>query len=228
MTRRRRALLMLALALLCGWLAASDVRSREHRLRAGLGPLADVLVARADVRAGARLAARELALRRVPARFVPPDALASTSDAAGLRAAVAIPRGAYVTASALGSPDGAAAAAGATGLAPGERALDMLVSNTSAVELGGPGGRVDVLVTTGRGGGPGRTRLALEDVQLLAARPAADSDTGKLIATLRVTVRQAVYLTAAQNFAQEVRLLPRPAGDRSGPPAGLSVGGGQL
>ena len=34
-------------------------------------------------------------------------------------------------------------------------------------------------------------------------------------ATLRVTTRQAVYLTAAQNFAREVRLLPRPPGDRS-------------
>ena len=34
-------------------------------------------------------------------------------------------------------------------------------------------------------------------------------------ATLRVTMRQAVYLTAAQNFAREVRLLSRPAGDRS-------------
>jgi hypothetical protein len=29
-----------------------------------------------------------------------------------------------------------------------------------------------------------------------------------------VTLRQAVYLTAAQNFAREVRLLPRPPGDR--------------
>ncbi len=38
------------------------------------------------------------------------------------------------------------------------------------------------------------------------------------LATLRVTLRQAVYLTAAQNFAREVRLLSRPAGDsrRSG------------
>jgi pilus assembly protein CpaB len=219
---------MLALALVCGWLAASDLRSREHRLRARLGPLADALVARADVRAGKRLAARDLALRRVPARFLPPDALGSAADAAGLRAAVSIPRGGYVTASALGSPDGAATIGGAGGFAPGERALDMLVSNTTAAELGGPGARVDVLVTTGRNGSPGRTRLALQDIQLLAARPAADDNAGKLVATLRVTVRQAVYLTAAQNFAQEVRLLPRPAGDRSGSPAGLSVGGGQL
>jgi pilus assembly protein CpaB len=219
---------MLALALGCGWLAAADVSSREQRLRAGVGPLADALVARADVRAGDRLAPRDLALRRVPTRFLPPDALASTADAAGLRAAVAIPRGGYVTASALGSPEGATTGPGAASLAPGERALDMLVSNTSAAELGGPGARVDVLVTTGRNGSPGRTRLALQDVQLLATRPAADDNAGKLVATLRVTVRQAVYLTAAQNFAQEVRLLPRPAGARSGPPAGLSVGGGQL
>jgi pilus assembly protein CpaB len=34
------------------------------------------------------------------------------------------------------------------------------------------------------------------------------------VATLRVGLRQAVYLTAAQNFAREVRLLPRPPGDR--------------
>ena len=38
---------------------------------------------------------------------------------------------------------------------------------------------------------------------------AADS-----VATLRVTLRQAVYLTAAENFAREVRLLARPPGDR--------------
>ncbi len=48
-----------------------------------------------------------------------------------------------------------------------------------------------------------------------------------MAATLRVKVRQAVYLTAAQNFAQEIRLLPRPKGDRGG--AGrLSVAGSQL
>ena len=33
-------------------------------------------------------------------------------------------------------------------------------------------------------------------------------------ATLRVTLRQAVYLTAADNFGREIRLLVRPPGDR--------------
>jgi pilus assembly protein CpaB len=42
-------------------------------------------------------------------------------------------------------------------------------------------------------------------------------------ATLRVTVRQAVYLAAAQSFARELRLLPRAAGDRGHARAGLAV-----
>src|SRR5204862_527332 len=100
----------------------------------------------------------DLELRRLPSRFLPPDALHSTVDALGLRAAVAIPRGAYVTASALATPNGSDDAGAAT-LAPGERALEVTVSNTSAEELGGPGARVDVLVTTGRDGSAGRTSL---------------------------------------------------------------------
>jgi pilus assembly protein CpaB len=224
MRRRRRALAMLALALVSGWLAASDVRSRESRARAGVGVYTAALVARADIRAGKPVSRTDVELRRAPARFLPPDVLSGDAEAIGLRAAVAIPRGAYVTASALaaGEVDSSAAA-----LAPGERAIDVSVSNTGADELGGAGARVDVLVTTGKDGGPGRTTLALQDVPLLGVRPAGGQDAGHLVATLRVTVRQAVYLTAAQNFAQEVRLLPRPQGDRGG--AGrLSFGGRQL
>lgn len=223
---RRRAAATLALALVCGWVAASDVRSHERRVKASLGPLTPALVARADVRAGKRLSGADVEIRRFPARFLPPDGLRSAADALGLRAAVTIPRGAYVTASALASPNGADDASAAA-LAPGERAVDVTVSNTGANELGGPGARVDVLVTTGRDGGPGRTSLAMQDIQLLAARQGVGQDSDKLIATLRVTVRQAVYLTAAQNFAQEVRLLPRPAGDR-GAADHLSFGGKQL
>jgi pilus assembly protein CpaB len=222
---RRRALAMLALSLVSGWIAASDVRSRERRVNAGLGGYVSALVARADVKAGKRVAAGDMEPRRLPARFLPPDALRSATDAIGLRAAVTIPRGAYVTASALAAPSGVEE--GAAALAPGERALDVTVSNTGAAELGGPGARVDVLVTTGRDGTRGRTSLALQDVPLLGARPGTGQDSDKLVATLRVTVRQAVYLTAAQNFAQEVRLLPRPGGDRGGV-GHLSVGGGQL
>jgi pilus assembly protein CpaB len=224
MRGRRRAVAMLALALMSGWLAASDVHSRESRARAGVGIYTTAAVARADIKAGTAVARGHIELRRVPARFLPPDVLSGVAEALGLRAAVAIPRGAYITASALaiGQADGSS-----TALAPGERAVDVTVSNSGGNELGGAGARVDVLVTTGKDGGPGRTTLALQDVPLLGVRPAGGQDSEHLVATLRVPVRQAVYLTAAQNFAQEVRLLPRPQGDRGG--AGrLSFGGRQL
>src|SRR3954451_7720258 len=102
----RRALAMLALSLVSGWIAASDVRSRERRVSAGLGGYVTALVARADVKAGKRVAAGDLQPRRLPAPFLPPAALRPDADAIGLRAAVAIPRGAYVTASALAAPSG--------------------------------------------------------------------------------------------------------------------------
>jgi pilus assembly protein CpaB len=86
-----------------------------------------------------------------------------------------------------------------------------------------PGARVDVLVTTEHA-----TRLALEDIEVLAARPAAASEQGgaaRVTATLRVTVSDAVYLAAAHSFAREVRLLARAPGD-SREVGGLSVDDG--
>jgi pilus assembly protein CpaB len=89
---------------------------------------------------------------------------------------------------------------------------------------------VDVLITTEAGASRGRSYLALEDVELLGARPAGAADGGgagggagahaTTLATLRVTLREAVLLTAAQSFAREIRLLVRPAGER---PAGRRV-----
>ena len=86
------------------------------------------------------------------------------------------------------------------------------------------GSRVDVLVSTESGAGGGRTVVALAGVELLRleagvgdAAPPDGTGTGgpTALATLRVTLRQAVYLTAADNFAREIRLLARPPGDRS-------------
>ena len=75
----------------------------------------------------------------------------------------------------------------------------------------------------------GRTVLALEDVEVLAARPAgadaadATAEGARVVAALRVPVRQAVYLAAAQAFARDVRLLVRGPGDRAAGRAGLAV-----
>jgi pilus assembly protein CpaB len=200
-------------------MAASEVQDRERRLDARIGSLVQVVVARADMRAGARLSPDRLAARRVPARFAPPDALAAPAEAAGARLAVPLAAGAYVTAGAL-APGGRGERPAAAGA--GERAVDVAVAAGSDLADAGPGTRVDVLITTESGAGRGRSYLALEDVELLGARPveaAAGGDTGAAshataVATLRVTLREAVLLTAAQSFAREVRLLVRPPGER--------------
>lgn len=222
MTRRRRAAVLLGLACLLGGLAASDVAGREAALRRAVGPTVPVVVARTRLAAGARLDARHLALRRVPARFAPAVAYGSTSALAGTRAAVALQAGEDVTPAAV---DDGSAAAGAP-VRPGERVAE-LVARGSA-DLIRPGGRVDVLVTRERGDGDGATTVALEDAEVLAARAVAADDTGdgagRVAVSLRVTLRQAVYLAAAQSFARELRLLPRAAGDRRHGLAGTTVG----
>jgi pilus assembly protein CpaB len=215
MSRRRRAALLGGLALLLGGLAASDVAGREAALRRDLGPAVEVVVARESLAPGARLGAGSLAVRRVPARYAPRGGFADTAGLAGLRVRAAVPAGADLTASAL--DDGRRADAGAP-VRPGERVADV-VAVSPALE---PGTRVDVLVTRGR-----RTTLALEDVEVLAAHAATGTDgRARVEASLRVTLRQAVYLAAAQAFARELRLLPRSAGDRRHGAASLSVGDG--
>jgi len=224
-SRTRRGALLLALALACGGLAASEVGDRESRLEASIGPAVPVVVARSDLRAGASLRpgrlARLLAVRRVPARFVPPDALAAPEEAAGGRLALPVPSGGYLTAGALARERGGAAS-GRPGL--GQRSIDVAVAAGADLAEAGPGARVDVLVTTDQGDGPRRSYLALEDVELLGEHPAdpqaqgggADGAAARAtaVATLRVTLREAVLLTAAQSFAREIRLLVRPAGER--------------
>jgi len=207
---------LLGLALLLGVLAASDVAGREAALRRQLGPTVPVVVVRAPLRAGERIARASLAVREVPERYAPPGALRDPDAAVGQRAAVVIAERTDLVASLLAVAEAGAEPRGPV-LRRGERPLDLVA--VGAADAVVAGAHVDVVVTDdGRAGAPGPTRLALADVEVLAARPppsaAADPEsTGglpRLLATLRVTVRQAVALTAAAAAARQVRLLPRP------------------
>jgi pilus assembly protein CpaB len=142
----------------------------------------------------------------------------------GQELATAVPRGAYLGAWQLATEP---AVAGPP-VRKGERAAEVIGLGAPALIV--PGARVDVLVTRDGGGAAAAgTELALEDVEVLAARraPGGARDDGaeRVAATLRVSVDQAVYLAAAQSFAREVRLLPRAVGDR-GRSGALSVGAG--
>lgn len=220
MTRqRRRGLVLVSLALASGGLAASEVGSRTAAIEQRVGPMVPVVAARTAIEPGTKLSPDKLTVVQVPARYAPPDAFADPGQADGLRTGGALEPGSYLTAGAFGG--GPEEADPGNGLARGERAIELKVAGADALgDLAGPGTRVDVLITTENGENAGRTALALEDVELLALQAGGgggvgpDAETSTATATLRVTLKQAVYLTAAQNFAREVRLLPRAPGDR--------------
>jgi pilus assembly protein CpaB len=230
MTRRRRAAVLIGLSIIMGALAASNVSGREAALRREVGPVVPVLVARSGIAAGARIAPGALAVRRVPSRYAPAGAYRSPEELTGLRAAVAIPAGADLDPSLVDDGTSRAGAAGPA-LRAGER-VAQIVAIGPAQSLA-PGARVDVLVTReGGGDAAGSTTLALEDVEVLAAGRAPEaggsgSDAGlpRVALDLRVSVRQAVYLAAAQSFARELRVLPRAIGDRRRGAQGLRVAG---
>jgi pilus assembly protein CpaB len=223
-SRRRRAFALAGLAMLLGALAASDVAGREAALERRLGPAVPVVVARADLAAGRTVRASDLAIRHVPARYAPAAAFSDPSQAAGLRTAAAVVHGTDLLPALLIDGD----AADGVALRPGERVAELIAAGPP--KLVRSGSRVDVLVTrAGRDGQTGSTSLALEDVEVLAASPAeADSESGarRVAVSLRVTVRQAVYLAAAQSFASEIRVLPRAISDRHRGAQGLRVGSG--
>ena len=231
MSHRRRALLLGGLALLLGGLAAFNVAGREAALERRVGGLVDVVVAREPIAAGERVAMGSLAIRRVPARFAP-DATTGTPQAVvGRRAAVDIPAEADLNAGMIVREDEAGPAG--PDVRPGERVTEIVALGSPDLVM--PGSRVDVLVTPEpAAGAAGDAVLALENVEVIAATSvgAEDAPVGKgaagarVAASLRVTLRQAVYLAAAQDFARELRLLPRSSGDRERGRAGLRMGAG--
>jgi pilus assembly protein CpaB len=221
--RRRRGVALALVATACGSIAAAGVHETVQEVESRTGAPVAVVVAAGEIAEGTRLnrarAARALTVREVPERYAPRDALTSPQQAVGLESAVPVPLGAYVTAPMLRDPRAQPSAA--PPVRRGERLVEVAVSGGRELAATGFPARVDVLVTTEGPSGRGRTFVALEDVELVSARSArandaadADGTPADTVAMLRVGAKAAVFLTAAQNFAREVRLLARPAGDR--------------
>lgn len=221
--------MLLCLAVACGGLAASQVRGNAREVEAQVGSPVPVLVATKDLPPETKLnpktARGALAVRQVPERFVPADSLTGMEEAIGLRTAAPLAAGAYVTAAHVRLAEGQSPGEGGV-LGSGQRVVEVAVAGGEALGGAGLDARVDVLITTEPASGAGRSYVALEDVELLGARPSdggglagqAEGDGGatgaRTLASLRVTARQAVFLTSAENFAREIRLLLRPPGDR--------------
>jgi pilus assembly protein CpaB len=221
------------MAAVCGGLASSIVSGYARDVRAQVGPLTPVLVVRTPV-PRSRLftpanVSRYVAARRVPVRFVPPRSFRFASDLVGLRSLTAIPVGSYLSEGQLA--DASQRRSPGRLVSPGRRrVVEVPVAGTASFqnELR-PGSRVDVLVTSERGAGAARTYLALQRIELAGFRPglsgeASADESRPSLASLRVTLRQAVLLTAAENFAREIRIVPRaPGEDRLLPPTAVSA-----
>jgi Flp pilus assembly protein CpaB len=213
-SRRARALAFLIAALVCAVLAATVAGRYRSRLEARYGPLRPVVVATSELAAGQAISSSEarsaLAVRRVPASFVPPGALTRQADALGRAPGTTIPAGSYVLGAQLAVPQ--AKERPAPGVGMGLRPVQVAVAGAEALTVGGDppeGRRVDVVVSRQAGlGRTARAYIAAGAVRLLAL--AAPSEPGESwSATLAVTEQQALSLIAAQSAGREIRLLPR-------------------
>ena len=207
---------------MCGGLAVSSVDRYAGDVASQVGPLVTVVVASDDIPRGRlvtpAVASSALVERRVPRRFAPPGALRSRADTLGLEAVSGLAAGDYVGALQLQPPRGPA---GVRADWSGDARL-VEVAVAGARTIAGvlrAGSIVDVLITTDRAGAAPRTFLALQRVPVVGFDSAAGGSLGggerpaEGRVTLRATLRQAALLTAADNFAREVRVVPRAAGD---------------
>ena len=221
MSRRGRAAGFACAAAVCAGLAAAATGG--DRSETELGELRPVLVTTRTLPAHRPLRREALAdaleLRRLPERFLAPDALADPAQAVGRRPAAPIPAGGYLVASQFEPPRSGRDARGPQ-LSGGRRPVEITVAGAGALagERGGPGRRVDVVVTTEptAGAGAGRTFVAARAVGLLDLRPATGdaaavepAPTDTWVATLALTRPEALRLIHAQSFAREVRLIGR-------------------
>lgn len=216
MSRRGRAIAFLTLALVAAALSAALVRGYGSRVAHGYGPLRPVVIIGGEMKPGKPIgpeqAAASMEVRRVPARFIPPDALATPEEAVGLVLRVPMPPGSYLLGSALGPPSRRHDRG--SRLRAGRRPVEISVSGADPLLAAGPqpaGAKVDIVVTTEPGGpGPGRTYVAAAGVPLLALRAGPDGPgpEGLSAATLGLTRPQALRLIEAESFARKLTLLP--------------------
>ena len=142
MSRRRRALAFLAGALVCAGLAATLAGGYERSVAEQLGELRSVVVAKARLPAKRPIAPRQaradLEVRRIPAKFAPPDALATPEEAVGLEPTAALTPGSYLLAGQLSAPRsrGSEAPRPAQGMSP----IELEVTGAGALVAAGRSG----------------------------------------------------------------------------------------
>ena len=220
LSRRGRAIGFASAAAICAGLAAGSSGGAAGEISGQYGELREVVAATEALPAGRALGrsvvAEALEVRRVPERFLPPDALTSPAQALGRRPVTTIPAGGYLLASQFRAPQEDAPATPPE--LRGDRTPVEITVEGAGPLAGSRRRRVDVVVTTETGptGGAGRTFVAAEAVVLLDLRPASGeaadasfpgSSSEGWIATLALNRAQALRLIHAQSFARDLRLI---------------------
>ncbi len=222
MSRRARAIAFASAAAICAGFAAGSSGGVAGDVAEQYGALREVVAATEALPAGRALGrsavAEALEVRRVPERFLPPDALTSPAQALGRRPVTTIPAGGYLLGSQFRAPSQGGPST-ASELPGGRTPVEVSVQGAAPL-AGSRRPRVDVVVTTEAGptGGAGRTFVAAEGVVLLDLRPASAEATEaplpgssgeSWIATLALNRAQALRLIHAQSFARDLRLISR-------------------
>jgi pilus assembly protein CpaB len=198
------------------------VQAEKARLNPNVRTL-DVVVAKADLERGAIVGTDNMAVRKVPAEFVPGTAIgpASFGNVEGARLAVPMRAGEILL---RGTLEGADTATFATKIASGVRAITLSVDEVNAIAgLLQPNDRVDLYYTarSARGGASELTALLMQNVLILATgrqvRPSvAESDqpgVGRAFSniTIEATPEQAQRLILAQKSGSLTAVLRAPA-----------------
>jgi Flp pilus assembly protein CpaB len=210
---RRRALGFALLAALSA-LGSIAVATRYSGVVADrYGEVRPVVVVERDLRAGLALDRRSarasLGISEVPERFVPPDALSHISEALGQRPQAVIPAGSYLLGSqfALADP----ARKDPSRLPRGVHPIEVAVASAAPLANRGPAARVDVVAADEPGAiVTPRVRVLAKRVPLLAIRRMADGGgERRWQATLGLDRAQTLTVIEAENFARQIRLIPR-------------------
>lgn len=210
---RRRAL---GFGLLAALSALGSIAIAE-RYSGGLadryGGMRPVVVVQRDLRAGLALDRRSvrasLGVSEVPERFVPPDALSHVSEALGERPQAVIPAGSYLLGSQFALADPVRNRR--RRLPGGVHPIEVAVASAAPLADGGPSARVDVVAADEPGAivNP-RVRVLARRVPLLAIRRMADGGgERRWQATLGLDRAQTLTVIEAENFARQIRLIPR-------------------
>jgi Flp pilus assembly protein CpaB len=144
----------------------------------------------------------------VPASLALRGLFTDPAQAVGRRVVAAVGAGEPLSEAALGGAPGS----GPAPLARGERAVTVPLSAAGGAAAGlAAGARVDVVASSGEGLA-GTTALVVADAEVLAVAEPTNANGLEAAgeALLRVSSVQALRITAALNFAREVRLLARP------------------